>query len=102
VKIKFHDDFKANYQLLAKKADNPRGLTKALNTVVDLLWAKGSVEGRYVTNRLSSKGLGWFECYLYHDKKYVILIHYKIAQTYVYLSQIGTPQTLTDEQSIIH
>ena len=100
-KLKFHDDFKKDYRKVIKRVADPKKLDRELKTVAHALLAEQEVPDKYVTNTIPRAGVGWYECFVYHDKKDVIIIQYKIKGYRIYLARIGTPSALT-KKVIVH
>ena len=95
MRLKFHDDFKEDYLRVIKLVNAPKRLDRELKTVARALQSGKKLPDKYVTNKILCEGVGWYECFVYHDRKYTIIVQYKIQGLCVCLARIGTPSALT-------
>jgi addiction module RelE/StbE family toxin len=100
LRLKFHGDFKKDYLKVKSMVADPAGLDKNLKAVTRILLAKDQLPAAYVTNRIIADGTGWFECFIYKDKKHNIIIQYKIEEDCLILARIGSADTLTEKRRI--
>ena len=75
-------------------------LDKNLKIVVRSLLSKQDLPAKFITNRIIADGAGWYECFVYKDKKITIIIQYKIENECLILSRIGSPDDLTQKRKI--
>ncbi len=100
MRLRWQDDFKEAYPKVKGMVADPKSLHKNLTTVVHLLLSKQDPSTKFVTNRVVPDGAGWYECYIYKDKKVEIILQYKIEGEYVILSQIGSEKDLMQKRKI--
>lgn len=92
----FRDDYNA-----AKHAvQEPERLDAELKKIAAILRQNQNLPSRYVSNVLLVEGIGWHECFVYSDKKTVIILQYKIEEHTIILTRIGSPDTLTEKRKI--
>ena len=94
-KIKYHDDFKADYKKVISFVKDPHRLNRELYRITQALILHQSPPADCITNPVLCRGADYHECFIYDDGKYLIVMYYKIKGHRIYLARIGTPKTFT-------
>jgi hypothetical protein len=76
LRLIYQDDFKEGYVKIKGKVADPVSLNKNLYAAVELLRANQDLASKYVTNRIISAGPGWYDSYIYAEKKLEVIIIY--------------------------
>jgi mRNA-degrading endonuclease YafQ of YafQ-DinJ toxin-antitoxin module len=100
LRLRYHTDFKSDYLKIKEAVKDPKGFDRELKELVTILLARKAPEPKYITNLLVTDGEGWRECFVYSDKKQVIVVQYKLEKDFVYLARIGRPEVLSRKKKI--
>ncbi|MDO8302743.1 MAG: hypothetical protein Q7T18_05850 [Sedimentisphaerales bacterium] len=98
--LRLHKMFKEDYLAARCAVEEPARLTAELKTIAAILQQAQNLPSRYVSNALFVEGVGWHECYVYVDKKTMIIMQYKIEEHCVTFTRIGTPASFGKKQKI--
>ena len=90
MRIRARRRFKEDYKRLEAKLKKPAAFKKNLSKVISLLQKDTDLPPKYIVNRLTAQGEGWYACYFYED----FVMIYKIQGQYIKLSRIGTAKEL--------
>jgi len=95
LRLRFHDDFKTDYKKYKKQVSDGRKLDTDLKTFTDYVLKKRELPASYTTNRLVTEGTGWYECFIYTDKKHTLILLFKLESASLTLARLGPPAYLT-------
>ena len=93
MKIKARRRFKEDYTRIEARFKKPAEFRKAFFRAVSMIRQGKDLQAEYTVNRITDKGTGWYDCYIYAD----IVMIYKIEGQYIKLSRLGTPKDLEKE-----
>ena len=96
--LRLHKMFRDDYHAAKRAVQEPERLDAELKKIAAMLRQNQNLPPRYVSNLLLVEGIGWHECFVYSDKKTVIILQYKIEEHCTVLTRIGSPETLTEKR----
>jgi len=95
VKIRYMDEFKEDYLRMVTLLNNPSRFYNNLKEVVQLFEKGYKTPPHYVVHPI--KGCkGFFNLYLYHSTKHIIILRYRISGGYADLLRLDTIENFID------
>ena len=85
MKIFWAGQFKKDYKRVVKNLENSEKFRTELKKVIVALEAGKKLSAPYAINKLSAKGIGWYDCYIYQD----IVMIYRTDSDRVIFSRLG-------------
>lgn len=90
--VLWKEEFREDLKRLEKRLKNPQPFRKALYRAITELQKGKDLSGLFPVNRITARGAGWYDCYLYDE----IVMFYRIQGQRVILTAIGFPNEFLD------